>query len=93
VQLPQTLTPGQTYSFDTIVLEPLEGRALMGSAVDEGVTAADFFTPRPVVLDLLTSGGLYKIGTAPAEPDNRWLSTVVVREDGMVVETRRVRVE
>ena len=93
VQLPQTLTPGQTYSFDTIVLEPLEGRALMGSAVDEGVTAADFFTPRPVALDLLTSGGLYKIGTAPAEPDNRWLSTVVVREDGMVVETRRVRVE
>jgi hypothetical protein len=93
IQLPQTLSPGQTYSFDTIVLEPLEGRSLMGVAVDEGVTAADFFEPRPVVFDLLTAGGLYKVGTAPTEPDSRWISTVVIREDGMVVETRRLRVE
>ena len=93
VQLPATLTPGQTYSFDTIVVEPLEGRSLMGVAVEEGVTATDFFEPRPVVFDLLSSGGLYKTGTAPAEPDSRWVSTVVIREDGMVVETRRVRVE
>lgn len=93
VQLPATLTPGQAYSFDTIVVEPLEGRSLMGVAVEEGVTATDFFEPRPVVFDLLSSGGLYKVGTAPAEPDNRWVSTVVIREDGMVVETRRVRVE
>ncbi len=93
VQLPATLTPGQTYSFDTIVLEPLEGRLLMGVAVDEGVTSEDFFAPRPVVFDLLTAGGLYKVGTASLEPDNRWISTVVIREDGMVVETRRLRVE
>ncbi|WP_035987702.1 nuclear transport factor 2 family protein [Leptolyngbya sp. KIOST-1] len=93
VQLPQTMTPGQTYSFDTIVVEPLEGRSLMGVAVEEGVTATDFFEPRPVVFDLLSSGGLYKVGTAPAEPDRRWVSTVIIREDGMVVETRRVRVE
>ncbi len=93
VQLPATLTTGQAYSFDTIVMEPMEGRSLMGVAVEEGVTAADFFEPRPVVFDILSSGGLYKVGTAPAEPDNRWVSTVVIREDGMVVETRRVRVE
>lgn len=93
VQLPATLKPGQAYSFDTIVVEPLEGRSLMGVAAEEGVTAEDFFEPRPVVFDLLSSGGLYKTGTAPAEPDNRWVSTVVIREDGMVVETRRVRVE
>ncbi|WP_323351198.1 nuclear transport factor 2 family protein [Leptolyngbya sp. CCNP1308] len=93
VQLPATLTTGQTYSFDTIVVEPLEERSLMGVAVEEGVTSEDFFEPRPVVFDILSSGGLYKVGTAPAEPDNRWVSTVVIREDGMVVETRRVRVE
>lgn len=93
VQLPETLDPGQSYSFDTIVQEPLEGRTLMGVAVDEGVTAEDFFQPRPVVFDLLSSGGLYKIGTASAEADSRWVSSVVIREDGMVVQTRRVRVE
>jgi hypothetical protein len=30
---------------DTIVVEPLEGRSLMGVAVEEGVTAEDFFAP------------------------------------------------
>lgn len=93
VQLPTSLTPGQPYSFDTIVVEPIEERSLMGVAVEEGVTAEDFFEPRPVVFDILSSGGLYKVGTAPAEPDSRWVSTVVIREDGMVVETRRVRIE
>ncbi|TVQ07060.1 MAG: nuclear transport factor 2 family protein [Leptolyngbya sp. DLM2.Bin27] len=93
VRLPQTLSPGESYSFDTIVIEPLEGRTLMGVAVEEGVTAEDFFEPRPVVLGILSSGGLYKVGTAPEEPDNRWVSSVVIREDGMVVETRRLRVE
>jgi hypothetical protein len=93
VELPATLAPGQSYSFDTIVLEPLGDRTLMGVAVEEGVTSIDFFEPRPVVFDLLSAGGLYKVGTAPAEPDSRWVSTVVIREDGMVVETRRVRVE
>lgn len=92
-QLPNTLTLGQSFTFDTIVLEPLEGRALMGVAVDEGVTATDFFEPRPVVFDVLSAGGLYKTGTAPTTPDQRWISAVLIREDGLVVETRRVPVE
>lgn len=93
VQLPTTLTPGQSFAFDTIVLEPLEGRSLMGVAVDEGVTAEDFFEPRPVVFDVLSAGGLYKLGTAPETPDQRWISAMIIREDGMVVETRRVSVQ
>jgi hypothetical protein len=92
VQLPTTLTPGQTFTFDTIVVEPLAGRSLMGVAVDEGVTATDFFEPRPVVFDVLSAGGLYKLGTAPESPDQRWISAVIIREDGLVVETRRVPV-
>jgi len=92
VQLPTTLTAGQTFTFDTVVLEPLEGRSLMGVAVDEGVTAADFFEPRPVVFDVLSAGGLYKLGKAPDAPDQRWISAVIIREDGLVVETRRVQV-
>ncbi|HIK43549.1 MAG TPA: nuclear transport factor 2 family protein [Leptolyngbyaceae cyanobacterium M65_K2018_010] len=93
IQLPNTLTPGQSFTFDTVVIEPLQGRSLMGVAVDEGVTAVDFFEPRPVVFDVLTAGGLYKLGTAPNTPDQRWISAVIIREDGLVVETRRVRVE
>jgi len=92
VLLPETLTPGASYSFDAIVVEPLEGRSLMGVATEEGVTGQDFFEPRPLVLDVLSAGGLYKLGEAPADPDQRWVSAVIIREDGLVVETHRVEV-
>ncbi len=92
VQLPEVLPPGETYAFDAIVETPLEGRSLMGVATEEGVTAIDFFEPRPVVLDVLSAGGLYKLGEAPAEPDQRWISAVIIREDGFVVETHRVQI-
>lgn len=65
LQLSPTLTPGQSFTFDAVVTEPLQGQSLMGAAVDEAVRAEDFLTPRPVALDVLSSGGLYKIGVAP----------------------------
>jgi hypothetical protein len=93
IQLPTTLTPGQSFSFDTVVTEPLEGRSLMGAAVDEQVRATGFFEPRSVVLDVLTAGGIYKLGIAPGTADQRWISAVIIREDGLVVDTRRVQVQ
>jgi hypothetical protein len=92
VRLPETVSTGETYTFDAIVVEPLEGRSLMGVANEEGVTAQDFLEPRPVVFDVLSAGGLYKIGEAPADQDQRWVSAVVIREDGFVVDTRRIQV-
>ncbi len=93
IQLPTTLTPGQSFSFDTVVTEPLEGRSLMGAAMDEQVRATGFFEPRSVVLDVLTAGGIYKLGIAPGTADQRWISAVIIREDGLVVDTRRVQVQ
>lgn len=92
VLLPERVAPGQSYEFDAIVQEPLRDRSLLGIALDEGVTVEDFLTPRPITLDFLSAGGLFKIGEAPAEPDNRWISAVIVREDGITVETRRLQV-
>jgi hypothetical protein len=92
IQLPETIPVGQTFAFDAIAMEPLEGRALMGVAIDEGVTARDFLEPRPVVLDVLSAGGLYKLGTASEMPDQRWLSAVILREDGFIINTRRVQI-
>lgn len=93
IQLPTTLTPGQFFSFDAVVREPLQGRSLMGAAVDEQVRAIDFFVPQSVVLDVLTAGGLYKLGTAPPIAGQRWISAVIIREDGLVVDTRRVQIQ
>lgn len=93
VILPERVVPGDSYGFDAIVKEPLGERYLLGAALDEGTTAEDFFTPRPLDLELLSAGGLFKLGDTPEAADNLWVSGLLVREDGMVVITRRLRVE
>lgn len=92
VLLPDQVQPGKEFEFDAIVNEPLGDRALLGGALEEGVTADDFFEPRPLALEILPAGGLFKLGEAPDQPDSRWISAVIVREDGMVVTTQRLQV-
>lgn len=93
VQLPDTVAPGSQFTYDAIVSDPLGNRLLLGLAFDEGVTAADFLAPRPVGLEALAAGGLFKIGNAPEKTDQRWISAVIVREDGLVIDTRRLVVQ
>lgn len=92
VQLPEQVAPGAEFTFDAIVQEPLGDRVLLGRALDEGVTAEDFLAPRPIDLELLPAGGLFKLGKAPDKADQRWISAVIVREDGIVIDTRRLQV-
>lgn len=92
IQLPESVPVGGNFTFDAIVEEPLGDRLLLGLVLDEGVTSDDFLTPRPVDLERLTAGGLFKIGQAPAQADQRWISSVLIREDGFVVDTRRLQV-
>ncbi len=92
VILPEQVAAGESYDFDAIVMEPLGNRYLLGAAVEEGVTSTDFFTGRPVELELLAAGGLFKVGEAPMSSDSRWVSALLVREDGLTVVTRRLRV-
>lgn len=92
VILTEQVERGEQYDFDAIVLEPLGDRYLLGGVLDEGATATDFFTGRPVELELLSAGGLFKVGEAPAAPDSRWVSALLVRDDGMTVITRRLQV-
>lgn len=93
VILPERVAPGESYGFDAIVQEPLGERYLLGAALDEGTTPEDFFVPRPLDLELLTAGGLFKVGDAPDDEDNLWVSGLLIRDDGLVVITRRLRVE
>lgn len=93
VILPEQVASGESYDFDAIVMEPLGSRYLLGAAIEEGATATDFFAGRPVELELLAAGGLFKVGTAPTTNDSRWVSALLVRDDGMTVVTRRLRVE
>lgn len=92
VLLPEEVGVGDPFEFDAIVEEPLGERLLVGAAIDEGATSVDFFEGRPVTLDVLSAGGLFKIGSAPESSDDRWISAVLIREDGLIIITRRLRV-
>lgn len=92
VSLPGQVPIARSFNFDAIVQEPLRNRLLLGVAVEEPIRPNAYLTPTPINLELLSAGGLFKVGQAPALPDSRWISAVIVREDGMTLETRRLQV-
>ncbi|OLP19723.1 hypothetical protein BST81_04080 [Leptolyngbya sp. 'hensonii'] len=90
--LPEQVTVGQAYNFDAIVKEPLGDGVLLGTAIEEPVRASNYLVTSPAELEILSAGGIYKTGRAPNTPESRWISAVLVREDGMVIITQRLRV-
>lgn len=92
IKLPERVAPGRDFNFDAIVQEPLGDRLLLGAAIEEPVTANGYLTTPRINMELLSAGGLFKVGRAPATPGSRWLSAVIVRDDGITIETRRLQV-
>jgi len=92
VNLPEQVKVGQEYHFDAIVREPIGNDILIGTVVDEPVTEKTLFTPSEVELELLNSGGIFKVGKAPAMPENRWISAVLMRQGGIATVSVRLRV-
>jgi hypothetical protein len=93
VQLPEQVLIGQAFTFDAIVTEPLGDRQLLGTAIDEPVAADGYLAEAPLDMDLLPAGGIFKVGRAPALPEQRWISGIIIREDGLIMITRRIRFE
>lgn len=90
--LPEQVNAGQEFSFDAVVQEPLGNDLLLGTALEEPVKADGFVSPTTVDLELLSAGGIFKVGRAPLTADNRWISAVLVRHDGMTMITQRLRI-
>lgn len=93
VILPETVKSGQEYNFDVILKEPLGSDVLLGAAIEEKAGGDLYIQPSKFDLDLLSSGGIFKIVKAPDTPDSRWLSAVLIQAEGINVVTQRVRVE
>lgn len=91
-KLPQQVRVGQKYSFDAIVQEPLGEDFLLGTALEEPIQPNKYLNPTTVDLELLTSGGLFKVGQAPSTPGSQWVSAVVLRGDGLTMVTQRLQV-
>ncbi|MGA7936296.1 MAG: nuclear transport factor 2 family protein, partial [Kovacikia sp.] len=92
LNVPEQVKPGQQFNFDAIVQEPLGNDVLLGSALEEPVKPDGFINPTTADLEVLSAGGIYKVGRAPATPESRWLSAVLVRQDGMTLVTQRMNV-
>ncbi|MEM7554990.1 MAG: nuclear transport factor 2 family protein [Cyanobacteria bacterium P01_A01_bin.84] len=92
IRLPQQVKVGQNYTFDAIVEKPLGEDYLLGAAVDEPIRPSSYLKPSSVDLELLSAGGLFKIGRAPSTPGSQWISAVLLRGDGMTMITQRLQV-
>jgi hypothetical protein len=92
INLPQQVRVGQQYNFDAIVTEPIGDDFLLGTALEEPIKPEKYLSPTSVDLELLTTGGLFKIGRAPATPGSQWLSAVIVRGEGVTMITQRLQV-
>lgn len=93
LNLPEQVAPGASFDFDAVVMEPLGERLLLGAAIEEPVEANNYLNPAPVELELLSSGGLFKVGRAPDTAGDRWVSAVIVRYDGITALTQRLHVK
>lgn len=91
-KLPQQVKVGQQYSLDAIVQEPLGDDYLLGAALEEPIKADKYLKPTTVDLELLSSGGIFKIGRAPSTPGHQWVSAVIMGDDGMTMITQRLQV-
>ncbi|MDY6784765.1 MAG: nuclear transport factor 2 family protein [Cyanobacteriota bacterium] len=93
VNLPESVSPGEKYHFDAIVNEPLGNALLLGGALEEKIERDRYFNISEFELDLLQAGGVFKVGTAPDLAEPRWVSAILIGEEGMTVVTQRLQVE
>jgi ketosteroid isomerase-like protein len=92
LRLPEIIGIGRQYSLDAIVTEPLESSLLLGAVVEEKVNPTNYIKDVTIDLEALKSGGIFKIGQAPYTEGDRWISVVLVRENGISINSQRVRV-
>jgi hypothetical protein len=92
LNLPDKLQTNAEYSLDAIVTEPLGEDVLMGTTIEQPVSAQSYGQPANYKLELLSAGGLFKIARAPGKSGDYWFSTVFIRPAGMTTLTQRVRV-
>lgn len=92
VNLPEQVKVGGQFNFDVIVDEPLNERLLLGTAIEEPISAERYLTQPELKLELLPAGGLFKVGQAPKKPTSEWISAVLVQDGGMIIINRRLQV-
>lgn len=93
INLPAEVEVGEKYNFDVIVAEPLGEQIMLGAAWEEPINENSYnFESAKFKLELLPSGGIFKVGEATENSQDKWLSTVLMRKGGITINTHRLRV-
>ncbi|MEY2976550.1 MAG: hypothetical protein RLZZ435_687 [Cyanobacteriota bacterium] len=92
MHLPETVQVNERFNFDVIIEEPVKEDLVLGAIVDEPISSDRYLSPAIPEFQPLVSGGIFKIGQAPSQPDNRWISAVIIRKGGMTLVTQRLRI-
>ena len=93
VNLPAEVEVGEKYNFDVVVEEPLGEQMMLGTALTEPINENSYtFEPAKFKLEILSSGGIFKIGEVTENLDSQWLSAILMRKGGITISTYRLRV-
>lgn len=92
LKLPEVIGVGREFTVDAIVEEPVGFSMLLGGITDEPVNPKNYFQVSPMRLQPLRAGGIFRVGKAPFNEGDRWISVILMREDGMTIATQRMRV-
>jgi ketosteroid isomerase-like protein len=92
LRMPDKIGVGRQYSLDAVIPEPLGNSLLLGTIVEEEVSAANYLKDATIELEPLRAGGVFKIGQAPYSAGDRWISVVLIHETGITISSQRLRV-
>ena len=92
VNAPDQVAVGEEFNFDVIVSEPLGNDILLGTALEQEVTASSYLNPQNLNLSILPAGGIYRTGKVSSGAGERWLSAIIVRDNGMTLVSQRLEV-
>lgn len=92
VNLPEQVNVGETFSFDAVVKDPIGDDLLLGAAVEEPITPEGYTQLKGLTLEPLPSGGLFKVGQAPALPTREWISAILIQDKGITIVSQRIAV-
>jgi hypothetical protein len=93
VKLPEKARPGEEFSLDVILEEPIGSDLVLGAAIEEKIDSSLYLKPANLELEALTAGGIFKKVRLPLTAKDHWYSFILIRDGGLRMITQRVNVE
>ena len=90
--IPETVSVGSVFDVEAVLEEPLGDRLLLGTALEEPINAETYLEAPPLPLETLQAGGIFRRADAPIRPGSEWISVMLVSDDGILIEGRRLNV-